>query len=160
MTGSFSCGQPSLDAWLRDMALYNHHQQFTRTFVIADGDFNVVGYHSLCAAMIHRDDVSRSIKGGKAPMDIPVALLARLAVDQGHQGLGLGAALMRNALQSAVAASRTVAFRAVMVDAIDETAASFYRKFGFLPTRISPTKLLLPMKTVLASLEEAADPKG
>ena len=47
-----------------------------------------------------------------------------------------------------------------MVDAIDETAASFYRKFGFLPTRISPTKLLLPMKTVLASLEEAADPKG
>ena len=151
----FDCGEVTLNAWLRDMARYNQEQRYTRTFVIADEDFRVVGYHSLCAGMIHRNDVSRGVRGGRAPTDIPVALLARLGVDNRHQGKGLGSALLRNALQAAVSAGQSVAFRAVMVDAIDDDAIRFYTKFGFQASRISPSKLLLPMKTILASLEEA-----
>lgn len=137
------------------MALHNQAQQYTRTFVIADADYRVVAYHSLCAGMIHRNDVSRSVKGGQAPNEIPVALLARLAVDTRFQRRGLGPALLRNALQSVVSAGQAVAFRAVMVDAINDDAAAFYRKFGFRPSKISPTKLLLPMKDVIASLDAA-----
>ncbi len=155
LTDRFSCGEATLDAWLRDTALYNQSQQYTRTFVIADANFRVVAYHSLCAGMIHRNDVTRSVRGGKAPAEIPVALLARLAVDSDHQGKGLGPALMRSALQSAVSAGQVVAFRAIMVDALNAKAASFYAKFGFRLSKISPTKMLLPMKDVIASLEEA-----
>ena len=153
----FRCGEEALDAWLCDMALYNQVQQYTRTFVIADAAYNVVGYHSLCAGMIHRNDVSRSVKGGQAPNEIPVALLARLAVDSSHQGRGLGPALLRNALQAAVSAGQAVAFRAVMVDALNVRAIGFYTKFGFRPSKISPSKLLLPMKDVLSSLEKASE---
>lgn len=158
VTSDFHCGEATLDAWLREMALYNQTRQYTRTFVIADEDYNVVGYHSLCAGMIHRNDVPRSVKGGRAPNEIPVALLARLAVDKRHQGRNLGGALMRNALQSAVSAGQVVAFRTVMVDAISEQAVKFYAKYGFRPTRISPSKLILPMKDIIASLEEASQP--
>lgn len=147
----FDCGEPSLDEWLIDRARSNQDRDFTRTFVIADENWTVLGYHSLCAGMIHRNDAPRSAKGGQAPADIPVALLARLAVDR--RGTGLGAALLRHALLASVAAARNVAFRAVMVDAIDARAADFYRKYGFEPSRISATKLLLPMNRILASLE-------
>jgi ribosomal protein S18 acetylase RimI-like enzyme len=151
----FDCGKTPLNAWLADMARYNQAQGYTRTFVIADEHFRVVGYHSLCAGMISRNDVSRAIKGGQAPQDIPVALLARLAVDVGSQGKGLGPALLSHALRSAVSAGQSVAFRAVMVDALDDDAMRFYKKYGFEASRISPSKLLLPMRKVLASLDEA-----
>lgn len=151
----FSCGEPALDDWLRHTALYNQTKQYTRTFVVADADFRVVGYCSLCAGMIHRDDAPRAVKGGQAPNEIPVALLARLAIDAAHQGNGLGGALMRHALRAVVSAGQTVAFRAVMVDAISESAADFYRKYGFRQSRISPTKLLLPIKDIVAALEAA-----
>src|SRR5690606_21513612 len=118
----FHSGKHSLDEWLKDMALYNQQQGYTRTFVIADQDFHVVGYHSLCAGMIHRNDVSRSVKGSKAPPELPVAVLARLAVTQEHQGKQLGAALLKNALMSIVSAAQLVAFRGVVVHAIDDDA--------------------------------------
>ena len=151
----FSCGVPELDRWLRDRALYNHHQGYTRTIVIATQDYAVAGYYALCAGMIQRNDLTRSVRGNMAPDNIPVALLARLAVDEGHHGCGLGEALLCDALRAVTAASRTVAFRAIMVDAISDRAAAFYRKFGFRASRISPSRLLLPMADVMASLEAA-----
>lgn len=107
------------------MALYNQTQGYTRTFVIADEHFNVVGYHSICAGMIHRNDVSRSAKGSKAPQELPIAVLGRLAVTKDHQGRGLGPALLRNALMSVVSAAQLVAFRGVVVHAIDDDAMNF-----------------------------------
>jgi ribosomal protein S18 acetylase RimI-like enzyme len=152
---AFDCGKPPLNEWLIDMARYNQEQGYTRTFVIADEANRVVGYNSLCAGLINRNDVPRSVKGGQAPQDIPVALLARLAVDRYHQGQGLGVALLSHALRSAVSAGQIVAFRAVMVDALDDDAMKFYLKHGFEKSRISPTKLLLPVRKILASLEAA-----
>ena len=137
------------------MALYNQAQGYARTFVITQNDFRILGYHSLCAGIINRSDVSRSIKGSHAPTDIPVALLARIAVDKSAQGTGIGAALMSNAFRSAVSAGQSVAFRAIMVDALDDEALGFYKKYGFEPSKISPTKLLLPMNKIIASLDEA-----
>ncbi len=58
----FDSGRSVLDTFLKDMARYNQEQGFTRTFVIADNDFNIVGYYSLCAGMIARHHVPRSIK--------------------------------------------------------------------------------------------------
>lgn len=151
----FSSGKPSLDSWLKEMALHNQEQGYTRTFVIADENFKVVGYHSVCAGMIHRSDVSRSVKGSKAPTEIPIAVLARLAVDAEYQGNGLGKALLRNALMSVVSAAQVVAFRAVIIHALDDEAVTFYKKFGFQETKNMERRLILPTKDIAASLNEA-----
>ncbi|OWW02088.1 acetyltransferase [Rhizobium sp. R72] len=151
----FSSGKPSLDSWLKEMALYNQEQGYTRTFVIADENFRVVGYHSVCAGMIHRNDVSRSVKGSKSPTEIPIAVLARLAVDADHQGKGLGKALLKNALMSVVSAAQVVTFRAVIIHALDDDAVSFYKKFGFQETKNMERRLILPTKDIAASLKEA-----
>ncbi len=148
----FHSGKPSLDHWLKDMALYNQEQGYSRTFVIADENYNVVGYHSVCAGMIHRNDVSRSAKGSKAPPEIPVAVLARLAVSEDHQGKGLGSALLKNALMSVVSAAQVVAFRGVVVHAIDDDAVKFYKKFHFQETKGMERRLILPARDIVASL--------
>lgn len=148
----FDSGKPTLDNWLKDMALYNQAQGYTRTFVIADENHHVVGYHSLCAGMIHRSDVSRTVKGSKAPTELPVAVLARLAVTREHQGNGLGPALLKNALISIVSASQVVAFRGVVVHAIDDDAMSFYTKYHFQETKGMERRLILPTKDIVASL--------
>lgn len=148
----FKTGKPQLDDWLRDMALYNQTQNYTRTFVIADEDYRVVGYHSLCAGMIHRNDVSRAVKGSRAPAELPVALLARLAVTDDHQGRGLGSALLKNALLSVVSAAQVVAFRGVVVHAIDDDAVRFYTKFHFQETAGMERRLILPASDIVASL--------
>lgn len=134
------------------MALYNQAQGYTRTFVIADEDFRVVGYHAVCAGMIHRNDVSRNARGHPAPAELPVAVLARLAVSTKHQRQGLGPALLKNALLSVVSASQLVAFRAVVVHAIDDDAMKFYKKYHFQETKGMERRLILPANDIVASL--------
>jgi GNAT superfamily N-acetyltransferase len=148
----FDSGKPALDAFLKDMALYNQQQGYTRTFVVADRDYRVVGYHSLCAGMINRNHAPRQVKGHNAPGEIPVALLARLAVDRRHQGQGLGKALLKNALMAVVSTSPLVAFRAVMIHALDDDAGKFYSRYGFRSAKGLERTLLLPTKDIVASL--------
>lgn len=149
----FDSGKPSLDAFLKEMALYNQHQGYSRTFVIADAGYRVVGYHSLCAGMISRENARRQVKGHQAPKEIPVALLARLAVDRRYQGEGLGLASLKNALLSVISTSQLVAFRAVMVHALDDEAEMFYAKFGFRAAKGLERTLLLPTKDIAMSLQ-------
>lgn len=151
----FDSGKPALDEFLKDMALHNQQQGFSRTFVIADADFKVAGYHSLCAGMISRDNATRQVKGHRSPREIPVALLARLAVDRRYQGQGLGRALLKNALLAVISSSQLVAFRAVMIHAIDEDAERFYEKFGFRAAKGLERTLLLPTKDIALSLQAA-----
>jgi GNAT superfamily N-acetyltransferase len=148
----FFCGKPALDGWLADMAIYNQKANYTRTFVVCDTDQRVRGYYALCAGMMLRKEAPRSEAPHGAPSEIPIALLARLAVHQTLQGKGIGKALVSNALRAAVSASQAIAFRAVVVDALDEETAEFYIALGFKRTRISPLKLLLPIQNILANM--------
>jgi GNAT superfamily N-acetyltransferase len=154
-TDEFNSGKPSLDAFLKDLALYNQHQGYSRTFVIADTDYRVVGYHSLCAGMISRENAPRQVRGYQAPKEIPVALLARLAVDSRCQKQGLGLALLKNALLSVISTSQLVAFRAVMIHALDDEAEAFYAKFGFRAAKGLERTWLLPTKDIAVSLQAA-----
>ncbi|HWU62287.1 MAG TPA: GNAT family N-acetyltransferase [Ensifer sp.] len=147
----FDSGKADLDHYLQELARANHENGLARTFVIATEDFAVVGYYSLCAAMIARREVPRDIGGHGSPRDIPVALLARLAVDRRHQGKGLGGQLLKAALLSAIAGAEHVAFRAMMVHALDDEAGRFYARYGFRAARGSESTLLLPLQDVLKS---------
>ncbi|MCH8240652.1 MAG: GNAT family N-acetyltransferase [Proteobacteria bacterium] len=155
----FDCGVASLNDWLLEYALWNQTNGYTRTFVICPpGTNHVVGYYALASGMIVRDELHRRHRSHPAPREIPVALLARFAVDKNHQGQGVAAALLRNALLNAASASQTVAFRAVVVDALSEQIASFYKKYGFQETRKNNLKLILPMQDIIASMRKSPGP--
>ena len=80
-----------------------------------------------------------------------------MAVDKNHQGKGLGAALLRNALLLVISSSQLVAFRAVVVEAADENAKRFYEHFGFVQIKGLDMKLVLSIADILKSSLEARD---
>lgn len=146
---TFSCGQESLDRWLRAYAGQSQRRDAARTFVTTDPDGNVAGYYTLVAAQVEFAQASASVSRGLSRhFPIPVALLARLAVSIPHQGAGLGRSLLLDALQRVLRASDELAIRAIVVDAIDERAASFYHAFGFEPSNLTPNTLMIPLQII------------
>ena len=147
----FDCGVPALTNYLKKFALQNQRSQSARTYVATRGAC-VVGYYTLAAASARREETPARVAKGLAAHPIPVILLARLAVDAGEKGAGLGAGLLKDALLRAVAAADIVGCRAVMVHAKDEAAVAFYQRFGFQPSPTDSFRLFLLMKDIQASL--------
>lgn len=127
----FECGVEQLDNWLRATAAVAAHAGTAATWVLCRGR-RVVGYYAIAMGSVARAHVPSRLGRGQ-PDPVPVLLLARLAVDGTEQGKGLGADLLRDALLRAIAGAREFGARAVVVDALDERAAQFYRHHGFLP---------------------------
>jgi GNAT superfamily N-acetyltransferase len=149
---SFDCGKAPLDDWLRRFALTNQHSDAARTYVIHRGG-RVMGYYSLSAGAVRREESPARIAKGLARHPIGVILLARLAVDRREQGMGLGKFLLVDALSRALAAADEVGARAILVHAIDKEAAEFYRRFGFEPSPLDPRQLMLLMRDLRAALK-------
>lgn len=127
----FDCGQASLNDWLTSSARHCQRNRTASTFVwCAPGDPRVLAYYSLAGHLVERQDLPPKLGRG-SPDQMPAVLLARLAVDTTLQGQGLGGVLLADALGQTVAAVQRVAARFVIVDAIDEKAASFYSRYGF-----------------------------
>jgi GNAT superfamily N-acetyltransferase len=141
----FSCGNELLDRWLVRYAGQNQRRDAARTFVAATSNHRVYGYYTLVAGQLdHAEATPEARKGLSQHFPIPVAILARLAVDAGQQGRGIGAALLNDALLRVVRASEQVAVRAVVVHAVDEDASSFYKRFGFRALSSTPQTLMAP----------------
>lgn len=150
-TAGFDCGKhASLTTWLKRMALMNQQSGDTRTYVVHRA-MRVVAYYSLAPGSISK--AAATPRSGKsAPDPIPIVLLARLAVDQTMQGMGLGPALLKDSLRRALAGAEIIGGRAVLVHAIDANAISFYRNYGFESCQASDFHLMLLMKDIKASL--------
>jgi GNAT superfamily N-acetyltransferase len=105
-----------------------------------------------------REESPARVAKGLARHPIGVILLARLAVDRGEQGTGLGWLLLTDALSRALSAAEAIGARAILVHAIDDEAAAFYKKFGFEPSPLDPRQLLLLMKDLRATLKSIGLP--
>lgn len=149
---SFDSGKTTLDDWFHRFAWENHAAGFARVYVTCR-DERVVGYYSLGAFSILRDHATaRAAKGG--PAQIPALLLGRLAVKQTEQGRGIGAALLRHAMLTAVLASERHAVRALVVNALDESARDFYRRYGFETSPTNDLDLMFLIKDIKATLDQ------
>lgn len=146
---TFSCGEESLDVWLREQAFASTKRGTARTWVWSDTGGCVVGYYALAAHKVARERVPGRIGRG-GPQEIPAVLLARLALSSGLRGHGLGAVLVADAMARVVQATRTVGARLVVVDALHERVARFYETLGF--TRV-PGSLMLVQR--IADIEAA-----
>jgi GNAT superfamily N-acetyltransferase len=139
----FSCGEISLDDWLRQRALKNSQIGATKTYVACPTDSNAVaGYYALCMGQILNRDVTGAMRRNMPP-HIPAVILGRLAVDTKWQGHGLGQALLFDAVQRSLNVSQEVSARLVIVHALSEQAEAFYQKNGFTRLPVySPTLAL------------------
>jgi GNAT superfamily N-acetyltransferase len=141
---SFSCGESVLDEWLKRRALANNISGASRTFVVVDDDHHVMGYYALAAGAVTHQESTRAIRQNM-PDPLPVMVLERLAVDVRSQGIKLGAALLRDAVQRCVMVSQNAGVRAMLVHALNDQARQFYEYYGFKAAPSHPMTLMLRM---------------
>src|SRR5271163_442540 len=143
--GRFDSGADELDEWLRRSARHADAKRQGKTYIWHDGSFGVVAYFTLAPHVVQKAEVPGRMARGDLDQ-IPALLLARLAIDRHHQGQGLGAQVLVDALARAVAASNQVGGRYVVVDALDEVAGRFYEHHGF--QRCQPEQALRYIRKV------------
>jgi predicted N-acetyltransferase YhbS len=125
----FDCSNVDLDNWLTRIALVAARAGTAATYVLCRGS-RVVGYYALAMGSVSHSSAPSRLRRGM-PDPVPVVVLARLALDHSEQGNRLGGHLLVDALRRCVRGGQEFGARAVVVDAIDDRAAAFYRHFGF-----------------------------
>ena len=149
-TSHFDCGVPSLNEYLTKFALQNQANRSARTFVALRGS-RVVGYYSVVMAAAERETTPERVAKGLARHPVPLALVARLAVDKGEKGKGLGKALLKDACVRVLRAAEELGCRAVVVHAKDDQAKAFYENCGFIPSPTNPRHLYALVKDLEAA---------
>ena len=144
----FSCGETSLDEWLKRRALINQVSGASRTFVVTDSCSQVHGYYAMAAGAVSHQIATGNIRRNM-PDPIPVMVLARLAVNQQAQGIKLGASMLQDAVARAINISHHAGVRALLVHALHDRAKEFYQHYGFQQSPLHPMTLMmrLPIKS-------------
>lgn len=149
----FACGDAALDEFLTQRALPD--RRAGKTHIAARGT-RVVGYFALKAATVSPPATVEHVSG-QGPLDIPVILLGRMAVDAPEQGKGIGEAMLVQALARCLHASSTMFSRAVLVATDDAHARGFFEKYGFVPSATGAQHLLMRSKDIRKSLTPPAE---
>jgi ribosomal protein S18 acetylase RimI-like enzyme len=144
---TFNSESETLNRYLREQVTQDVRRRVAACFVALATGQRIAGYYTLTSASFLLTDLPASISR-KLPRypTVPAIRIGRLAIDRACKGLGLGGALLADALDRA--ARSEIAAYAMMVDAKDESAADFYRHHGFLALPDSPLTLFLPLATV------------
>ena len=150
---SFDCGVAGLNEYVKRYALQNLKKNVGVTIAaVAEGNRKrILGYYSVSMAQVEFELLPADLVKGLPRYPVPAMRLGKLAVDRSAQGLGVGAALLRDALLRAVELSRKVGTCVVLVDASDENAKKFYEQYGFIPLTDIPLMLVLPVETIAAA---------
>ncbi len=145
----FSCGHASLDDFVKKYASQYARRKLGTTYVaVLRGESRVLGYYTLAPSHFEFAQAPSELLKGLPKHPVPSLLLARLAVTQSEHGKGLGKFLLMDAFDRCLRVAGEVAFRAIEVEAIDDQAAAFYAKFGFLPFPGNPHHLAIAVETV------------
>jgi GNAT superfamily N-acetyltransferase len=142
----FDCGVSSMNDWLRKMAGQHQKKNLSRTYVATlPGDTRtIIGYYALAATSVETGGMAMD----RLPRSVSAVLLARLAVDVRYKGRGVGEYLLAHALDIVLTTAEAVGVQCVVVDALDDSAAGFYLKYGFAPFTNVPRRLFLPVATI------------
>jgi GNAT superfamily N-acetyltransferase len=146
--GDFDCGEISLDNWLKRRARANQVSGASRTYVVCENN-RVAGYYALASGVVTVDSAPGRFRRNM-PDPIPVAILARLAVDHDWQGRGIGRALFRDAARRVSQAADVIGIRGIVVHAISEEAKKFYVALGFDPSPSESMTLMVTLSDIRA----------
>ncbi len=145
----FDCGDSALDDWLQTKALHNQREGGSRTWVVLDDRRVVAFYASSTAVLLRSQATKRAARNHPDPL--PALLLGRLAVDTGHQGRGLAAALLKHFLVKALEIAELTGVRVLLVHAKNDAAVRFYTRYGFEPSPVDDLTLMLLLKDLRPS---------
>jgi GNAT superfamily N-acetyltransferase len=143
---AFCSESAPLDRYFQQQVTQDVRRRVAACYVALAADGRIAGYYTLAAAsvLLHELPLAVLKKLPRYPT-VPAIRMGRLAVDQRFKGLGLGGALLADALTRA--AHSEIAAYAMVVDAKDKKAADFYQHHGFIPFPNSPLTLFLPLAT-------------
>jgi GNAT superfamily N-acetyltransferase len=147
---AFQSGELPLDDWLKRRARGNQASGASRTFVLCQR-VRVIAYYALASGAIAVEAAPGRFRRNM-PSPIPVAVLARLAVDKEWQGRGIGRALFRDAAHRVAQAADSIGIRGIVVHAVSEQAKSFYLALGFDPSPLEPMTLMVTLADIRAIL--------
>jgi ribosomal protein S18 acetylase RimI-like enzyme len=149
----FDCGHPFLNTYLAQFARQNDKKRIASAYVMVPEAGNpVLGYYTLTASAITLEQLPSVMRQRLPRYPIPVARIGELAVDNSCKGQGFGSMLLLDALRRVVRACEAMAVWAIVVDPVDQQAATFYQHHGFEPLLESDT-LFLTMIDAKAWLE-------
>lgn len=143
----FSCGIEALDTYLHRYAKNNHKKNIGKTFLLLQEEL-AIGFYTISMGSVEFQKLPSKIQMGIPKYPIPVARIGRLAVDKTCKNRGFGKFLLLDALARISEASKVIAAYCVIVDAKDEEAANFYKKFGFEASKDVALALFLPISTI------------
>lgn len=145
----FNCGVEALDRYFHQQVTQDMRRRVTACFIAVTDDDRIAGYYTLATASALLTDLPKSV-GKKLPRypSVPTVRMGRLAVDQAYKKIGLGAALLADAIHRS-SRSEIAAF-ALVVDAKDEQAVRFYEHHGFISFPDARMTLFLPFNTLTA----------
>lgn len=143
----FNCGEQSLDKYLREQATQHHRDGISTTHVLVDESApeSIIGYYTLAAAQMLLSELHPGDQKRLPRYPVPAVRMARLAVALSEQGKGHGATLLAHAVVRSLELREHLGVRVMLVDAINDRAATFYRSYGFRPTASLGRTLYLPL---------------
>lgn len=147
----FMSGEPALDNWLKRRARANQASGASRTYVVCE-ERKVAGYYALASGAVAVKTVPGRFRRNM-PDPIPVVVLARLAVDGGWHGRGIGRQLFRDAARRVIHAADVIGIRGILVHAISEEAKHFYLALGFDRCPGEPRTLVVTLTDLRAAIE-------
>ena len=155
----FDCGRDELDGFLRERADKHSRQGVSRTWVLPDpggvpdpaGRVPIAAFYTLTIGSVDRDDLPDDVVRKLPRWPVPVFLIGQLAVAEAFHGQGLGQATLVAAFRRLAALHDQVPAVAVVVDCLDDAAASFYASRDFLAMNAPGPRprMFFPMAEVL-----------
>jgi ribosomal protein S18 acetylase RimI-like enzyme len=148
----FTCGNDRIDSYFRETVSQDVRRKYAACFVARDVTTNMAaGFYTLSSSNVPLNDVPEPM-AKKLPRypTVPAVLIGWLGRHSDYAGLGLGEALLFDAIKTV--ATAPIGAHAIFADAIDDRAASFYASFGFVPLVARPRTLHLPVATALTQL--------
>lgn len=143
----FACGEPTLDAYLHQQAAQHHRAGISTTHVLVDDSdpVRILGYYSLSAAHLLLTDLQEADRKHLPNYPVPAIRMGRLAVSSSGQGKGHGGYLLAHAVARSLGLRKQLGVRVLLVDALHEKAARFYRAYGFREATANSHTLYLPL---------------
>jgi ribosomal protein S18 acetylase RimI-like enzyme len=144
----FHSGTEPLDSYFKQQVSQDIRRRLAACYVALTEDQRIAGYYTLASASVLLADLPMALSK-KLPRypTVPAIRMGRLAVDMEFKGMGLGGALLADALTRSMRSE--IAAYALLVDAKDEAAAAFYKHHGLVELPSQPLKLFLPLATVI-----------
>lgn len=148
----FNCGKPPLDDWLKNYALTSEGRT-ARTYVVCETSIVVVGYYCISMGSVERQALPSKIKRQQGlPIQVPVAIIGRLARHNDDALKGLGKDLLKDALLRVLSAAEIIGVRAVLVHSLDEDSSKFWLDNEFIECPVDSRTFYMAVETIADAL--------